>query len=232
MPFREGSTPRRRRKKSRGSGQGCNWRTILGMRVALRWTLVFMGAAAVALLWLKVATRGGSQGKAPATRAGSPSVFTPAHRTARAALADFLGWRPAPVQPVAFPHYVHIQKQISCDSCHAGVNQGPLAGLPSVKLCMVCHKRIATDRPEIKRATAYAERGEEIPWQRVYGFMPSAHVKFNHAPHIRAGVDCAICHGDLAKQTVVVRAVNLNMGYCVDCHKTRKASTECITCHF
>jgi len=75
-------------------------------------------------------------------------------------------------------------------------------------------------------------RGEDIPWQRVYDFTPSAHVKFNHAPHVRANVPCATCHGDMRQQTVAVRAVNLTMGYCIDCHKQQKASIDCTTCHF
>ena len=66
---------------------------------------------------------------------------------------------------------------------------------------MICHSQIATDRPLIKQVTDYSEKGIEIPWQRVYGFTREAHVRFNHAPHIRASVDCATCHGDVAKQT-------------------------------
>ena len=55
---------------------------------------------------------------------------------------------------------------------------------------------------------------------------------FNHAPHIRAGVECATCHGDVARQTVAGRNVDLTMGFCVKCHKTRHASNDCLTCHF
>jgi len=132
---------------------------------------------------------------------------------------------------MAFTHKVHVAKGIECVGCHQGVEQGPDAGLPSVKLCMTCHLAIATDRPEIKKVAAYLQRGEEIPWWRVYGFYPSAHVRFNHAPHIRAGVQCAACHGDMAQQTVAIRAVDLDMGYCLNCHRQKKASVDCITCH-
>ncbi len=61
---------------------------------------------------------------------------------------------------------------------------------------MICHSQIATDQPLIKQVTGYADKGIEIPWQRVYGFTREAHVRFNHAPHIRASVDCTTCHGD------------------------------------
>ncbi len=204
------------------------------MRFRVVWTLLLIGVGTGAGAWMWLtAGAGGNQGKAPAPGAQSSAVFTPAHRTLRDAVADFFGWRPTPVQPVAFTHRVHIANKISCtDYCHAGATKGPEAGIPSVKVCMICHGMIATDRPEIKKVAAYMDRGEEIPWQRVYGFSPSAHVKFNHAPHIRAGVDCATCHGNLAQQTVAVRSVNLTMGYCLDCHKARQASTECVTCHF
>jgi hypothetical protein len=29
-----------------------------------------------------------------------------------------------------------------------------------------------------------------------------------------------------------VRAVDLNMGYCVNCHREKQASIDCVTCHF
>ena len=43
------------------------------------------------------------------------------------------------------------------------------------------------------------EKGIDLAWQRVYGFTREAHVRFNHAPHIRAKVECATCHGDIAQ---------------------------------
>jgi hypothetical protein len=45
-------------------------------------------------------------------------------------------------------------------------------------------------------------------------------------------VDCATCHGDIAHQTVAQRNVDHTMGFCVDCHKAKKASNDCLTCHF
>lgn len=121
---------------------------------------------------------------------------------------------------------------MQCTDCHAGVNQGPDAAIPSVKLCMTCHQVIATDKPEIKKVADYFKRGEEIPWQRVYNYSTLDHVEFNHAPHIRAGVDCKTCHGDMTQQTVAVRAVNLTMGACISCHKLKNAPIDCTTCHF
>ena len=117
----------------------------------------------------------------------------------RSAARDFFAIRPAAVQPIPFPHKTHIDKKAVCTDCHESADKGPIAGIPSVKTCMICHSQIATDRPLIKQVTGYADKGIEIPWQRVYGFTREAHVRFNHAPHIRASVDCTTCHGDLVE---------------------------------
>jgi len=162
----------------------------------------------------------------------SASVFTPAHRTMGDAARDFFGSRPTPHQPIPFPHKVHIAKKAACTDCHETVERGPVAGIPSVKTCMICHSQIATDKPLIKQVTAYSDKGVEIPWQRVYGFTHEAHVRFQHAPHVRAKVDCASCHGDLASQTVAERVVDHSMGFCVGCHRQKNVSNDCLTCHY
>lgn len=159
-------------------------------------------------------------------------VFTPAHRTALDSARHFFNIAPTARQPIPFPHRTHIAKQAVCTDCHETVEKGPVAGMPSVKTCMICHSQIATDRPLIKQVTGYADQGIEIPWQRVYGFPHESHVRFNHAPHIRASVDCKTCHGDVAAMTVAERAVEHNMGFCVDCHRQKKASNDCLTCHY
>jgi hypothetical protein len=163
----------------------------------------------------------------------STEVFTTARPTFAAALNDFLDRRPAPVQPIEFPHLVHVGKQIGCtEYCHESVTTGPVAGLPSVRTCMVCHNTIATDRPRIQQITAMREKGIDLAWQRVFGYTAQAHVKFNHAPHIRAEVECSTCHGNIAQQTVAQRNVDMTMGFCVNCHREKQAPIDCLTCHF
>ena len=162
----------------------------------------------------------------------SASVYTPAHRTFGEAVRHFLATQPTPKQPIPFPHNVHIAKKAVCTDCHESVERSPVAGIPSVKTCMICHSQIATDKPLIKQVTEYSEKGIEIPWQRVYGFTHEVHVRFNHAPHIRASVDCATCHGDVSQMSVAEHAVDHSMGFCVNCHREKKASNDCLTCHF
>src|SRR6266487_4435524 len=133
----------------------------------------------------------------------SSDVFTPARPTLAQAARDFFGVLPKAEQPIAFPHKTHIAKGLTCtDYCHESVTKGPIAGLPGVKTCMICHDAIATDRPLIQQITNLQKAGIDLAWQRVYGYTREAHVRFNHAPHIRAGVECATCHGRIADQTV------------------------------
>jgi hypothetical protein len=160
-------------------------------------------------------------------------VFTTAQPSMAAAVNDFFGRRPTPVQPIEFPHDVHVRRKIACTAyCHENVKTGPVAGLPSVRTCMRCHNSIARDRPRIQQITEMRKKGIDLAWQRVFGYPAESHVKFNHAPHIRAKVDCATCHGNIAEQTVAQRNVELTMGFCVNCHNERKASVDCLACHY
>lgn len=175
--------------------------------------------------------------EAPATTVpalpGAPAgVFSNERATFGAVLNDFFGRRPIGEQPIEFPHNTHIAREISCETCHEGVATGPVAGLPSVRTCMICHEAIATDRPLIQQITAMRDKGLDLQWSRVYGYATEAHVRFNHAPHIRRNVQCATCHGDIANQTVAQRTVDLTMGFCVNCHNENKAPVDCMTCHF
>ncbi len=197
------------------------------IRIAL-----ILGVLVIAGVFLERALPADGPDDAREGPAQDTGVYTPAHPTVFDAVKEFFNSRPAAVQPIAFTHKVHLANGLQCVNCHVGVDEGPDARIPSVNFCMTCHQVIAKDKPEIKKVAAYRARGEDIPWQRVYGFEPSAHVKFNHAPHIRAGVQCAACHGDMTTQTVAEQKVNLTMGYCIECHQQKKASVDCVTCHF
>jgi hypothetical protein len=139
---------------------------------------------------------------------------------------------PAAQQPIEFPHNKHIAFGLNCLDCHSSADTGAAATIPSVTKCMLCHAKLARDKAGVKQVIAYAERKREIPWQRVYGFSPSALVKFRHAPHYRAKIACATCHGDMTAATVAQPLVKHTMGSCLTCHRQQKASQDCTACHY
>ncbi len=104
--------------------------------------------------------------------------------------------------------------------------------MPSVRKCMLCHEKLAVDQPGVKRLREFAARKQEVPWVRFYQFSPAALVKFRHAPHSRANIDCTTCHGQLATATVAQPVVRHTMGTCVSCHRQRKATEDCVACHY
>ena len=139
-------------------------------------------------------------------------------------------WDRSPVQPIAFSHKMHAgDNAIPCLFCHRDAPKSPIAGIPAVADCRACHMFIAQNAPEIKKLTTYWEKKEPIPWVRVY-HVPD-HVYFPHMMHIRAGLFCAGCHGDVAAMPRVTRSVKINMGWCLNCHRQHKASIDCWTCH-
>jgi hypothetical protein len=166
------------------------------------------------------------------SRWGTPSVFTSAHRSVGEAFSEHFGVRPEPEQPFPFSHQIHLEKQLVCTDCHESVERGPRASIPGVNTCMICHSQIATDRPLIQQMAQMQEKGLDFAWQRVYDYPRSAHVRFEHSPHIRAGVECSTCHGDQKSQTVARRMVDMDMGFCVNCHRDKQASNDCLTCHY
>ena len=140
------------------------------------------------------------------------------------------GTDPAPEQPIAFPHTVHAGTlQLPCTFCHAFVERSRHAGAPPIEVCMGCHRTVATDRGEIKKLTRYFEEKRPIEWKRVYA-LPEF-IYFSHKRHIKAGLACAACHGDVAGMKRVRRVSNLVMGWCVSCHRVRNAPMDCWTCH-
>jgi hypothetical protein len=135
-------------------------------------------------------------------------------------------------QPIAFNHRIHALNEIQCQYCHYGVNQSPSAVIPSVEKCMGCHTHIATDSPEIEKLAGYWERQEPIPWVRIN--QQPDFVYFRHHPHIAAGVSCGACHGDVATMDVVEPVVDMNMGFCLDCHDEhgdKEVLWDCTVCH-
>lgn len=147
-------------------------------------------------------------------------------------LAGFFSIARPAQQPIAFPHDTHMKLGLDCLDCHVGADTRAAAGIPSVRKCMLCHAKLAREKPEVKKVIEYANKNLEIPWKRVYSFSPEAHVRFQHAPHYQAGISCSTCHGDLTKATVAERTVTHNMGTCLNCHRQKHASEDCAACHY
>jgi hypothetical protein len=139
----------------------------------------------------------------------------------------------SPVQPIQFPHPVHVQTLgMNCLYCHYSANKSPDAGLPAVGTCMGCHTVVGPNRPaidgkparvseEIKKLQAFAPPGQPdkwkaIPWERIHKLPEYVH--FPHMRHVNAGVTCQSCHGAVQNMAQVSQASSLNMGWCVNCH--------------
>lgn len=143
------------------------------------------------------------------------------------------GYRPE--QPIKFSHVTHVQaNKMECNFCHYSVNKSSFAAIPPVDTCWGCHQIIKGQTPEqqaeIKKLEDYVTKGEQIPWQKVHVFPDHAH--FNHKRHVKAGVTCQECHGQIPNMPVVERASSMKMGWCVDCHRQRATSIDCYTCHY
>jgi len=145
---------------------------------------------------------------------------------------DWYRNKQAPDQPIAFSHKVHVGTVgLECQFCHELVDKSTFAGIPPVEKCMSCHVAAAVDRPEIQKLTGYWERGEPMEWNRVHRIRIRDNVYFSHKRHIKKGIDCAQCHGEVRYMDKVRRVRSLEMGWCVSCHEDNGAPTDCLTCH-
>jgi len=137
----------------------------------------------------------------------------------------------AAAQPVRFSHRIHADENgIPCLYCHASARLGPVAGIPSVERCAGCHTSVAKEDPEVVKVMDFWDKKTPIPWVRVHQ-LPE-YVRFTHRRHVAAGVSCQTCHGEVERMEAAVRVNELTMGWCVSCHEERKASTDCLTCHY
>lgn len=155
-----------------------------------------------------------------------------------------------PEQPIKmFSHKLHAGcDEISCQYCHNSVEKSRTAGIPTVNVCMNCHKSIDGFTEEGKKDVlkirehagwdgdqfAYVNEGAPIVWNKVH-VLPD-HVYFSHQQHVKVGgIDCKQCHGDMTKETIArivpVEELNqiegnvkltkptLTMGWCLECHR-------------
>lgn len=155
-----------------------------------------------------------------------------------------------PVQPIAFSHRIHAgDNNIDCQYCHSSAKNSKTSGIPSVNVCMNCHKNIG----EVADETATAEHSkafydgeiqklykaagwdsdkleytgetEPIVWTRIHNLPDFAY--YNHSQHvIVGGLKCQKCHGPVEEMEEVYQYSPLTMGWCIDCHKETKVKME------
>jgi len=123
-----------------------------------------------------------------------------------------------PVQPVPYSHKLHAgDLEIDCRYCHAQVEVAAVASVPPTQVCMNCHALVKRDSPLIAPIVASAADDRPMRWVRVHQVPEYAY--FNHGVHVRAGVGCQSCHGDVRSMEVVAQMKPLSMGWCLDCHR-------------
>jgi hypothetical protein len=138
----------------------------------------------------------------------------------------------APEQPIAFSHKIHAnQLELECLYCHEYADKSASAGVPAVETCMDCHESVAVEKAEIQKLHKYWNDKQPIPWKRVHSIRIRDYVVFTHKRHVKAGIDCTECHGEVRMMDRVRRVRSLNMGWCVTCHRAKSASLDCLTCH-
>ena len=127
----------------------------------------------------------------------------------------------SPDQPIAFRHDLHVTKGVQCLYCHPGALRGPSPGLPTLTKCWGCHQQleITQTSPRLKVLIDYVQNEKEIKWVPVAQVPDFVH--FVHRPHIAAGLNCETCHGDMSKVEIAQNPQVFNMGFCLDCHKSR-----------
>jgi hypothetical protein len=134
----------------------------------------------------------------------------------------------APAQPIKFSHYVHAgQNKTDCNYCHYTAKTSKTAGIPAGSICYNCHFLVRngtrSGATEIAKIIAHLEQKKAVEWVRIYK-LPDF-VFFSHEQHVSAGqINCEACHGNVKEMNRLYQVADLSMGWCIDCHKTRKVN--------
>ena len=154
-----------------------------------------------------------------------------------------------PVQPIHFSHKIHAgDNKIDCKYCHSSARVSKTSGIPSLNVCMNCHKSIYEYKgettaeftkefydEEINKLYAavgwddaeqqYTGETQPVKWIKIHN-LPDF-VYYNHSQHVSvAGLECQTCHGPVEEMEEVYQYSPLTMAWCLDCHKTTKINTE------
>jgi hypothetical protein len=121
-------------------------------------------------------------------------------------------------QPIQFSHAHHVGGMgIDCRYCHTSVEESAFANIPPTKTCMNCHSQIWTTAPILEPVRASFRDNKPLRWTRVHD-LPDF-VYFNHSIHVKQGVGCATCHGQIEKMPLVYQENTLMMQWCLNCHR-------------
>jgi len=156
-----------------------------------------------------------------------------------------------PVQPIHYSHKIHAgDNQIECKYCHSSARVSKNSGIPSLNVCMNCHKNIAEYNgeedlengytkdfytKEIKKLYAavgwdeenqrYTGESKPVKWVRIHN-LPDF-VYFNHAQHVEVGqIECQTCHGPVEEMEIMYQYAPLTMGWCINCHRETNVKVE------
>tara|TARA_R110002153_G_scaffold16501_10_gene58347 strand:- start:367 stop:1737 length:1371 start_codon:yes stop_codon:yes gene_type:complete len=163
----------------------------------------------------------------------------------------------APIQPIHYSHKIHAgDNKIECKYCHSSARVSKTSGIPSLNVCMNCHKSIYeyTGNPEgpsqedlengytnefytgeikkLYKAVGWDEEnqkytGESQPVEWIRVHNLPDFAYFNHSQHVSvAGVDCQTCHGPVEEMEIMYQYSPLTMGWCIDCHRETNVKVE------
>ena len=147
-----------------------------------------------------------------------------------------------PVQPIHYSHRIHAgDNGIDCKYCHSSARVSKHSGIPSLNVCMNCHKSISNVAAEtlaegkeygvdydaeIQKlyeavgwdGTAYTGESKPVKWIRIHNLPDFAY--FNHSQHVSvAGIECQTCHGPVEEMEIMSQHSPLTMGWCINCHR-------------
>lgn len=121
-------------------------------------------------------------------------------------------------QQVPFSHKHHVQGLgIDCRYCHTAVETSAMAGIPPTETCMTCHSQVWTDTPMLEPVRESYRTGRPLEWLRVHD-LPDF-VYFNHSVHLKKGIGCTTCHGQVDQMPLMWNVHRLEMAWCLDCHR-------------
>ena len=134
----------------------------------------------------------------------------------------------APAQPIKFSHAVHAgQNKTDCNYCHYTARTSKTAGIPPGSICLNCHFLVRngtrSGSTEIAKVLKALDEKKAVQWVRIYR-LPDF-VFFSHEQHVSAGqITCDACHGNVKEMNRLYQVPDLSMGWCINCHKTRKVN--------